>query len=134
MLNDTIVPTTRLPCTILLVEDEEPIRLFLTEFFQDCGCQTLEAATVAQAKRALADAEVDVVFSDVNMPGGETGFDLEKWVRSHYPGTKVLLTSGFPQEPKDIKGLCETLIPKPYTGAAVLQRIRGLLSGEQVQS
>lgn len=112
--------------TILVVEDEELIRMFLTEFMHDCGYNVLEAGDVAQAKRLLADWPVDLVFSDINMPGNETGFDLEKWIRRHHPETKVLLTSGFPHGAAATNDLREPLIRKPYSCSAVLHRIQNL--------
>jgi hypothetical protein len=65
--------------SILVVDDEEPIRMVLTGFFEDSGYHVVEACDVAEAKGILADRPVDLVFSDINMPGRETGFVLEKW-------------------------------------------------------
>jgi DNA-binding NtrC family response regulator len=114
--------------SILVVDDEEPIRMILTGFFEDSGYQVVEACDVAEAKGILADRPVDLVFSDINMPGRETGFVLEKWVRQHYPKTKVLLTSGGPQIPADTRDLLEPLVPKPYDYRDVLRRIQRILS------
>lgn len=73
MLHDTLLSqsgfTGGLVRSILVVEDEEPIRIFLTEFLQDLGYHVLEAGDVAQARRVLRDVHVDLVFSDINMPG-----------------------------------------------------------------
>jgi DNA-binding NtrC family response regulator len=118
--------TGNLARTILVVEDEEGIRLCVAEFLQDCGHHVLEAEDTAQAKDVLLTQSVDLVFSDINMPRGETGFVLEKWVRRHYPNTKVLLTSGFPQLTADTRDLGEPLIPKPYSFSTVLERIQNL--------
>lgn len=126
MLHNTLAPVSGFAShilKILVVEDEEPIRIFLTEYFEDCGYLVQEAANVAQAKRLLTAMRVDVVFSDINMPGGETGFVLEKWIRQHYPDTRVLLTSGFPQGTEDTKDLLEPVIPKPYSFATISRRI-----------
>jgi DNA-binding NtrC family response regulator len=112
--------------TILVVDDEEMIRIFLTEYLQDYGYYVLEAANVAEAKDVLVHKAVDVVFSDINMPGSETGFALEKWVHRHYPDTKVLLTSGYPHAAENTKDLLEPLIPKPYTISSVVDRIESL--------
>ena len=112
--------------TVLVVEDEVPIRLFLAELLRDSGYVVLEAGDVAQAKRLLMLVAVDAVFSDVNMPGTETGFDLEKWVRVHYPHVKIALTSGYPQCPNDTAGLQQPLIMKPYSCAAVLACLQRL--------
>jgi DNA-binding NtrC family response regulator len=120
--------TDNLPPTVLVVEDEELIRLFLTEFLQDFGYRVIEAANVAEAKDQLVHNEVDVVFSDINMPGSETGFALEKWMRRHYPNTKVILTSGYPQAAADTKDLVEPLILKPYAVSTVVRRIESVLS------
>jgi DNA-binding NtrC family response regulator len=113
--------------TVLVVDDEEMIRMFLAEYLQDYGYAVLEAANVAEAKDLLVRKGVDVVFSDINMPGSETGFALEKWVRRHCPNTKVLLTSGYPHGAENTKDLLEPLIPKPYMIASVVKRIEGLL-------
>ena len=111
---------------ILVVEDEAMIRMFVAEYLQDCGHEVLEAGNVAEAKDILADTPVDLVFSDINMPGSENGFALEKWVRRHYPATKVLLTSGFPHGPQDTNGLLAPMIQKPFTCPALMQRIQAL--------
>jgi DNA-binding NtrC family response regulator len=112
--------------TILVVEDEALIRMLVTEFLQDCGHRVFEAANVADAKDVIVDTPVDLVFSDINMPGGENGFALEKWVRRHYPNIKVLLTSGFPQRPEDTRDLLEPIILKPFSCTALLDRLQRL--------
>ena len=113
--------------TILVVDDEDVLCMVMTEFLQDCGHTVLKAGNVRQAKDVITDRRVDLVFSDIDMPGGENGFDLAKWIFRHHPGTKVLLTSGFPHQTTDVGGLCEPLIRKPYSFAAVSQRIQNLV-------
>lgn len=111
--------------TILVVEDEDLIRMILTEFLQDQGYNVLEAANVADAKRVFVSSPpIDLVFSDINMPGRENGFQLAKWVHQQFPGTKVLLTSGAPHSREDTKDLREPMIQKPYNWSMVLQRIQ----------
>jgi CheY-like chemotaxis protein len=116
--------------TILVVDDEAPIRMFLLEYLSDYGLNVIEAADVAQAKTLLLDRPIDLVFSDINMPGGETGFSLAKWIGQNCPATKVLLTSGYPQLIADTRDLPEPLIVKPYHLATVLRRIEKLFAGE----
>jgi CheY-like chemotaxis protein len=116
--------------TILIVEDEVLIRLPLAEYLRDCGYRVFEASNVAEAKAVLdADTPVDLVFSDVNMPGNETGFALASWIRQRHPDTKVLLTSGIANATRKAEDLCEDgpLLAKPYSHALVLQRIQSLL-------
>jgi CheY-like chemotaxis protein len=114
--------------TILVVEDEGAIRICVAEYLQECGYRVFEAGNVAEAKVVLnSEAPVDLVFSDVNMPGGESGFDLEKWLRRYRPQTKVILTSGAPHTVEKTKYLDEPLMPKPYGYALMLRRIQSLL-------
>jgi DNA-binding NtrC family response regulator len=114
--------------TILVAEDEDEIRLCLAEFLVDSGFLVLQAADVAEARIILENNDkVDLVFSDINMPGGETGFALAQLVLRHYPDTRVLLTSGMPQVDEDTRDLPEPLILKPYSYASVLQHIQRLL-------
>jgi CheY-like chemotaxis protein len=114
--------------TILVVEDEGAIRICVAEYLEDCGYRVFEAGNVTEAKIVLkGDKPVDLVFSDVNMPGEETGFDLEKWLRRYHPQTKVLLTSGAPHAIEKTQSLHEPLMPKPYVLASMLRRIQNLL-------
>lgn len=120
--------------TILVVDDEAPIRLFLAEYLSDCGLNVIEAADVAQAKALLREQPIDLVFSDINMPGGETGFGLARWICQHCPTTKVLLTSGYPQVIADTRYLPEPLILKPYSLSTVLGRIEKLFARDNDQA
>lgn len=114
--------------TILVAEDEEMVRLCVAEFLEDCGYRVLQASDVAEARAILSgDQHIDLVFSDVNMPGEESGFALARLVLRHYPQTKILLTSGFPHDDEEIKDLLEPLIPKPYNYDSVLGRIQNIL-------
>jgi CheY-like chemotaxis protein len=116
--------------TILVVEDEVLIRLPLAEYLRDCGYRVFEASSVAEAKAVLnADTSVDLVFSDVNMPGNENGFALATWIRQRHPDTKVLLTSGIANATRKAEDLCEDgpLLAKPYSHDLVVQRIQSLL-------
>ncbi|HBK07990.1 MAG TPA: response regulator [Acetobacteraceae bacterium] len=117
--------------TILVVDDEAPIRIFLVEYLSDYGLNVIEAANVAEAKALLLEQPIDLVFSDINMPGGETGFGLARWIRQYCPNTKVLLTSGYPQVIADTRYLPEPLILKPYNLSTVLGRIEKLFSGDR---
>jgi DNA-binding response OmpR family regulator len=73
---------------------------------------------------------VDIVFSDVQMPGSLDGFELAQWLRRERPGVKVILTSGVPRAASAAGELCEDgpLITKPYTPQQVERRIRALLA------
>lgn len=118
------------PSTVLVVEDEILIRLTVADYLRECGMHVLEAANADEAMRVLeADVNVDVVFSDVQMPGGMDGFALARWIREHHPQIRVLLTSGLARTHAVARDLCEEspFVPKPYDHGQLLERLRELL-------
>ncbi|WP_292177368.1 response regulator [Mesorhizobium sp.] len=81
--------------TILVVEDDIFIRLDIAEYLRECCCRVVEAGTAAEAIDVLeSNLPVDLVFSDIQMPGDLDGFGLARWIRQRQPGVKVILTSG----------------------------------------
>ena len=118
------------PQTVLVVEDEVLIRLVIAEYLRECGYRVHEAVNAEEAILILQAPEVsiDIVFSDVEMPGDMDGFGLARWVRANLPEIQVILTSGA-ERSADIAGtLCEAgpLMKKPYHTQAVVDRIKEL--------
>lgn len=113
--------------TVLVVEDEVFVRMPIAEYLRDCGFRVLEAGTAVEAIE-LVDAgdSVDLMFSDVRIPGEMDGLGLARWMRGHHPEVSVLLTSGYTAP--DTAGLHGVrLIEKPYSQAQVLDRIHDLI-------
>src|SRR5690349_10933997 len=81
--------------TVLIVDDEPAIRGFLYDYLSECGFNPLTVESGDEAVRVLEmNSAIDLVFSDVRMPGSMDGFDLARWVIAHKPGLPILLTSG----------------------------------------
>jgi len=81
--------------TLLVVEDEQLIRMATSEYFRDCGWRVLEAGSGEEARALLTEGgRVDVVFSDVQMAREMDGVALAQWVNENHPNTAMLLTSG----------------------------------------
>lgn len=118
------------PPTILVVEDEVLVRLIIADYLRECGYHVIEASTGDEA-RAIIEARhpIDLVFTDVQMPGTLDGFALAQWGRRERPGMKVVLTSGGAKAAEAARELCADgpLMPKPYAFEHVGQRIRHLL-------
>ncbi len=116
---------------VLIVEDEVLSRLAIAEHLRDCGFQVIEAASGAEAQQlVLAGLRVDLVFSDITMPGGVDGIDLALWLMVHCESTKVILTSGLPDALAKAQSACNQVlafVPKPYQYDDVVRRIRDLL-------
>jgi CheY-like chemotaxis protein len=121
-------PTAR--HTVLVVEDEQMVRMPIVEYLRDCGYRVVEAADANEAIAATdAEASVNLVFSDVRMPGSMDGFALAEWFRSHHPEVPVLLTSGFSGASGQTAGWlrANSIIEKPYSQRQVERRIAALL-------
>ena len=116
--------------TVLVVEDEVLVRLVIADYLRDCGYKVHEAVSGEEAIAILQAPEVsiDVVFSDVEMPGSMDGFALARWVRANKPGMEVILTSGIERSADIAATLCEAgpLMKKPYSSQDVVDRLRQL--------
>jgi CheY-like chemotaxis protein len=116
-------PEQLTPKTILLVEDNDGVRQFITRILTGDGYQVIEANDGRQALGVLArDAPIDLLLTDVVMPG-LTGFE----VASHFIAARnvpVLFISGYAQERTDIPG---PILRKPFTPSALLDTVRRLL-------
>jgi CheY-like chemotaxis protein len=111
--------------TVLVVEDDALVRLDLAEELRARGVAVIEAADPQQATKVLESGwRVDLVFSDVQMPGAMDGFGLAAWIWLRRPGVKVMLTSGHFNAGRNA-GLDgdATFIAKPYHTERVARRI-----------
>ena len=82
---------------VLLVEDNIALRRLITRQLDDLGYVVHEAGSGLEALAILRSMPVDLVFSDVVMPGGMDGYQLAVEVKSNWPTVKIVLTSGFPE-------------------------------------
>ena len=83
---------------ILAVEDDERVRKLTVTRLSQLGYTVLAAASGAEALELLKSKAVDLLFTDVVMPGGMSGYALRQQVRTLYPQMPVLLTSGYAEE------------------------------------
>jgi CheY-like chemotaxis protein len=81
---------------VLLCEDDEGVRLFSGETLRDLGYEVIEAADARAALAELTEiGRVDLLFTDIVLPGGKTGADLAREARKLQPDLKVLFTTGY---------------------------------------
>jgi CheY-like chemotaxis protein len=117
--------------TVLVVDDEVLVRLSIAEYLRDCGYRVIEAADADEAVLVLSQEQlrIDVLFSDVELPGSMDGFSLAQWTRKNRPGLEIILTGSVPRAVNAAANLCEEgPIPKPYEPQSVHDRIRRLLA------
>lgn len=84
-----------LPITVLIVEDEPLVRMDISYQLQDLGFKVFEAANAAEAIAMLeVNDDIQIMFTDVDMPGGMDGLRLAAAVRDRWPPIKIIVTSG----------------------------------------
>ena len=117
--------------TILVVEDNDRVRRLTVARLEALGYRILEAVDGPAAVEMLAaHPDVELVFTDLVMPGGMTGYDVARHVQETYPETRVLLTSGYAEELMNGDKLSERglkLLRKPYRQATLTDAIRETL-------
>ncbi|MDY0978096.1 response regulator [Massilia sp. CFBP9012] len=117
--------------TILVVEDEEDVRSSTCGILSALGYDVLEAGDAAQAAAIIEQGRhIDLVFTDVVMPGPLTSLQLGEIVRSKLPECEVLYTSGYAEGVLTHEGKLDAsvhLLQKPYHPEALSARIRHLL-------
>ena len=117
---------------ILLVEDNDKVREATASRLESLGYAVLEAKTGPEAITLLESGEpIALVFSDIVMPGGMTGYDVAEWVRSMKPDLKVLLTSGYSDMPLAVSEAARKIkvLGKPYTREQLACALREALDG-----
>jgi two-component system cell cycle sensor histidine kinase/response regulator CckA len=118
--------------TVLLVEDEDAVRMFAKRALQNKGYTVLEAANGEMALDVINDTddEIDIIVSDVIMPGMD-GHTLVGLVRQELPGVKVILMSGYAEDMyRDEIGRDATLhfLGKPFTLKDLAAKVKDVLA------
>jgi CheY-like chemotaxis protein len=110
---------------VLIVEDQAIVRLVAASMLQDAGFDTLEADTAENALEVLEhNADVRVLFSDVQLPGAMDGLDLARTVHDRWPGIGLLLTSGGVRVREDEMPDDGSFLPKPYDRDRMVAAVR----------
>jgi PAS domain S-box-containing protein len=116
---------------ILVVEDNEDVRELAESMLGAAGYAVVSAPSGEQALKLFEDGDpVDLVFTDVLMPGGMNGLQLADQVRQRRPGTPILITTGYMDElPSAAQAQRLDILSKPYRQEELLSRVRAILPG-----
>jgi PAS domain S-box-containing protein len=121
--------------TILAVDDESALLELAREALEALGYRVLTATDGSQALQLLDEnPTIDLLFSDVVMPGGINGYELAEEATSRRPELKVLLTSGYTERAISRNGQVRfdaNLLSKPYTYAELAHRVHAMLKPQQ---
>lgn len=103
-----------MPPTMLIVEDEPLIRMCAIDFAEEAGYIASGAKDAAEALQALTSGGIDILFTDITLPGPMDGLALAAQVMERWPETKIMLASGsLGSLASDIAPAAHRL-PKPY--------------------
>jgi len=134
-INERLVNATKLPErgseTVLVVDDEKELVDLMKDSLEEHGYQVITAYNGKQAIEQLhKHPEIDLLFSDVVMPGGLNGYEVAEQATSLNNELKILLTTGFFQQEITEKGLLSlatNVLHKPYKQQEVILKIQELL-------
>lgn len=116
---------------VLVVEDNAGVRQIAVKLLQSLGYQTVEAADGWQACEILScDRDIDLLFTDIVMPGGMNGAELAQKAQALRPSLKVLFTSGYTENTfvqDDQVKPCGALLTKPYQKQELALKVRQVL-------
>ncbi|HET9146679.1 MAG TPA: ATP-binding protein, partial [Acetobacteraceae bacterium] len=119
--------------TVLVVDDEPTVRMLVTEVLEDLGYVAIEAADGASGLRVLrSNVGIDLLITDVGLPGGMNGRQLAEAAREIRPGLRVLFITGYAENA--LIGNCHLLpdmhvLSKPFPLEILAGRIREIIAG-----
>lgn len=116
--------------TVLLVEDEPIIRMGLADHIARQGFAVIEAGSGDRAMEMVRNGNlVDIIITDVQMPGQHDGIALALWTRRNFPHIKLIIVSGATSGAvaPDLLGEEGRIMPKPYQYDEIVARMRELL-------
>ena len=114
--------------TILMVEDNVEVSEVTSSLLEQLGYRVVHATTADDALERLADgAPIDLVFSDIVMPGGMSGLDLARAIRTRHSGVPVVLTTGYSDTLQEIEGEF-VVLRKPFEMSVLAKSLRDALA------
>jgi CheY-like chemotaxis protein len=128
--------TADIVATILVVEDDPDVRKVATAQLGSLGYAIIEAEDARSALAVLhSDRTIDLLFTDVVMPGDMTGLELGHRAQELRPGLTVLYTSGFTeaslQDEAQVAAIRNNLITKPYRLRDLAKKVSEVLAAEK---
>lgn len=112
---------------VLLVEDDPIVGAVMAAAVEELGYHVTRAASGEEALAMLSDGEpVDLLFTDVVMPGAMSGLDLAREVRRTRPTLPVLVTTGYSEEVASGAGF--HILPKPYDMRSLTDAVTAVLA------
>jgi CheY-like chemotaxis protein len=114
---------------VLVVEDEQLIRMDTASALEAAGFRVFEAKNAADAIRCLElHNEIRLIFTDLNMPGSMDGLALAHYVRGRWPPVKIIVTSGYTKLGESDLPAGALFVEKPYYPENVAEKMNELMA------
>ncbi|WP_116811029.1 ATP-binding protein [Steroidobacter cummioxidans] len=118
--------------TVLVVDDEPTVRMLITDVLEELGYTVIEAADSGAGLRVLqSDVRIDLLVSDVGLPGGMNGRQMAEAARQQRPGLKVIFITGYAENSVIGNGHLEPgmhMLTKPFAVGTLAARVRELMN------
>jgi CheY-like chemotaxis protein len=115
--------------TILLVEDDDEVRQVTGVLLGGLGYRILEAARASAALAVLeAERDIDLMLTDIVMPGEMNGIELAAAARQRRPALRILFTSGYAEDLAAGSPIADRVLQKPYRFEELADRVGAALS------
>ena len=116
---------------VLVVEDSPMIRMGAVDLVLSAGYEAIEACDADEAIRILESREdIDLVFTDVQMPGTMDGIKLSHYIRNRWPPIKLIVASGASILEESSLPMGSRFFSKPYDDLTIIEAMARLLSSE----
>ena len=123
--------------TVLVVDDEPPVRMLISEMLADFGFEVHVAWDGPSALLTLSSlARLDLLVTDVGMPGGMNGRQLAEAAQEQRPGLKILFITGYADTVLSGKGMLGTgmeIMTKPFALSDLAEKIRTMVANDPIQ-
>jgi two-component system, cell cycle sensor histidine kinase and response regulator CckA len=118
------------PQAVLVVEDDADVRRITREVLESSGYQTWEAADGLEALNLwrLNAAKIDLLVTDIVLPGTLNGWELAARLRKERPGLKVILTSSYAIDQAERNQSSDPILPKPFSLECLTETVRQCLN------
>jgi PAS domain S-box-containing protein len=129
-----LVPHAKADQTVLLVDDEATIRVVVTDVLNELGYSVIEASDSASGLRVLqSDVRIDLLITDVGLPGGLNGRQMADAARDKRPALKVLFITGYAENAVIGSGRLHPgmhVLSKPFAMDQLASRIKSIIAGD----
>ena len=132
------LPRSQAGETVLIVDDEPTVRKLVTDILEDLGYAAIEAGDSATGLKVLqSDVRIDLLVTDVGLPGGMNGRQMADAARSHRPDLKILFITGYAENAVLGNGTLPpgmAVLTKPFAMDTMAARMRSMIEGSKEQA